>query len=276
MNIRHPSVAGSFYPGKPNALTDMLNNLYRAEEKKIDISLAGKNIIGGVVPHAGYVYSGYEAVHFFEVIKRSGQQFETIIIINPNHTGFGAYVEADSNDVWETPLGKVDLDKEYIELLGLPVSNQAQRREHSAEVMLPFLQHWLDYPIKIVPVCILRQNPQTAREVAGKIHVSNEKLGRRLLIIASSDFSHYVEPALGKKLDDLVLEEVRNLDSDRLYENVLENNISVCGYGPIMTLIEYAKLAVPEPKSTILARGNSGKSHPSSSVVDYVSILFYE
>lgn len=56
MNIRHPSVAGSFYPGKPNALTDMLNNLYRAEEKKIDISLAGKNIIGGVVPHAGYVY----------------------------------------------------------------------------------------------------------------------------------------------------------------------------------------------------------------------------
>jgi AmmeMemoRadiSam system protein B len=185
-------------------------------------------------------------------------------------------VEADSNDVWETPLGKVDLDKEYIELLGLPVSNQAQRREHSAEVMLPFLQHWLDYPIKIVPVCILRQNPQTAREVAGKIHVSNAKLGRRLLIIASSDFSHYVEPALGKKLDDLVLEEVRNLDSDRLYENVLENNISVCGYGPIMTLIEYAKLAVPEPKSTILARGNSGKSHPSSSVVDYVSILFYE
>jgi len=276
MNIRYPSVAGSFYPGTAQALTDMLDKLYRSEEKKIDTSLAGKDIIGGVVPHAGYVYSGYEAVHFFEIIKRSGKQYETILIINPNHTGYGAYVEADSSDLWETPLGSVELDSEFIGLLGLPVSDLAQRREHSAEVELPFLQHWLDYPFKIVPVCILRQDPRTAGEVAGKIHSANQKLKRRILIIASSDFSHYVEPQLGARKDDMVLKQVRNLDPDRLYETVRENNISVCGYGPIMTLIGYAKLAAREPKTTILARGNSGKTHPSNSVVDYVSILFYE
>jgi len=94
-------------------------------------------------------------------------------------------------------------------------------------------------------------------------------------VLASSDFSHYVEPGYGEQQDDLVLEEIKNLDSDRLYINVLENNISVCGYGPIMTLIEYAKLVSDQPKSTILSRGNSGKTAPSSSVVDYISILFY-
>jgi len=276
MSTRYPTVAGAFYPGTASALTGMLTSLFRAEEKKIDTTLAGKKIIGGVAPHAGYVYSGYEAVHLFENIKRSGRHYEMIIIINPNHSGYGAYVEADSNDSWETPLGAVDLDKEFIELLGLPVSNQAQRREHSAEVMLPFLQHRLDYPFKIVPVCMLRQSPQTAREVAGKIHAANQKLKRELLLIASSDFSHYVEPGFGRKQDELVLNEVKNLDSDRLYEQVVENNISVCGYGPIMTLIEYAKLAAHEPQTAILSRGNSGKTHPSNSVVDYVSILFYE
>lgn len=276
MSTRYPSVAGSFYPGTAQTLSDMLDKLFRSEEKKIDVSLAGKKIIGGVVPHAGYVYSGYEAVHFFEIIKRSVKKYETIIIINPNHTGYGAYAEADSNDSWETPLGAVNLDREFIELLGLPVSDQAQRREHSAEVMLPFLQHWLDYPFKIVPVCILRQNPPAARELAGKIHAANQKLKRNVLVIASSDFSHYVEPDFGRKQDDLVLKEVRNLNTDRLYEQVVENNISVCGYGPIMTLIEYTRLVSDQPQTTILSRGNSGKTHPSHSVVDYVSILFYE
>jgi len=275
MKTRQPSVAGSFYPGSALAVNELLEKLYNSEEKKIDTSLAARSIIGGVVPHAGYIYSGYEAVHFFEIIKQSGNQYDTIVIVNPNHSGLGAYAEADSSDYWETPLGKLGLDSEFIEAMNLPVSDLAQRREHSAEVMLPFLQRWLDYDFKIVPVCILRQNPETAREVAGKIHSVQQQSGKKILILASSDFSHFVEPRYGEEQDDLVLEEIKNLDSDRLYINVLENNISVCGYGPIMTLIEYAKLVSDQPKSTILARGNSGKTSPSSSVVDYISILFY-
>jgi AmmeMemoRadiSam system protein B len=276
MNIREAVVAGSFYPGSKSELTEQLNKLLAAEQDKIKTDLSVKEMIGAVVPHAGYIFSGYEAVHFFALLKKSGKEYDTFFILNPNHTGYGADIEVDNHDEWETPLGSTPLDQEFIRILDLPVAGLAQSREHSAEVILPFLQKWLDYPFKIVPICMLRQNPSTARETAQKIFDSNKKLNKKILVIASSDFSHYVDPESGAKKDDMVLREIDNLDSDALYDTVIKNRISVCGYGPIMTLIEYTKLVSENPKSTILARGNSGKTMPSSSVVDYVSILFYK
>ena len=276
MNTRKPVVAGSFYPGSKTELLNQLTNLYHAEKDKIKRDLAGKKMIGAVVPHAGYIFSGYESVHFFSLLKTSGKKYDTIFIINPNHTGYGADVEVDSHNAWETPLGITELDLDFIDEMDLPVAGMAQSREHSAEVILPFLQNWLDYPFKIVPVCILRQNPATSREIAQNIVNVNAQLKKNILLIASSDFSHYVDPESGARKDDLVLREVENLDSDALYHTVIENRISVCGYGPIMTLIEYARLVSDHPKSTVLARGNSGKTMPSNSVVDYVSILIYE
>ena len=276
MNIREAVVAGSFYPDSTGELTDLLEKLLTIEEDKIKTNLAAKDMIGGIVPHAGYVFSGYEAVHFFTLLKMSGIEYDTFIILNPNHTGYGADIEVDSNDEWETPLGSVPLDQDFIRALDLPVSDMAQSREHSAEVILPFLQKWLEYPFKIVPICILRQNPSSAREIAQKIFNANKKLNKKILLIASSDFSHYVDPASGVKKDDLVIKEIENMNPDALYETVIKNRISICGYGPIITLIEYAKLVSENPKSVILARGNSGKTMPSNSVVDYVSILFYK
>ncbi|KPK84024.1 MAG: hypothetical protein AMS27_11180, partial [Bacteroides sp. SM23_62_1] len=170
----------------------------------------------------------------------------------------------------------VETDTDFKHHLDLPVSDMAQLREHSGEIMLPLLQKWLTYPFKIVPVCILRQNPSTAKEIAEKIMNANKILKKKIFIIASSDFSHFVSPETGKEKDELVLKEIDNLDSNTLYETVVKNRISVCGYGPIMTLIEYAKLITGKPETTILARGHSGKTSPSSSVVDYVSIMFYE
>jgi len=276
MKIREPVVAGSFYPGTNSELTNQLDRLYMAEKDNLKKELARVSFIGAVIPHAGYVYSGYEAVHFFALLEMSGQKFDTVFIINPNHTGIGADVEIDHNDAWETPLGTINLDKEFIDILDLPVAGNAQSKEHSAEVILPFLQKWLDYQFKIVPVCILRQNPGTSREVAQKIVKANQQLNKKILIIASSDFSHYVNPQAGKENDDLVLKEIEKLNTDEVYDTVIQNRISVCGYGPIMTLMEYSKLVTDNPKTTILARGNSGKTTPSSSVVDYVSILFYK
>ena len=276
MNIRTPVVAGQFYPGSRKELTDQLNKLYLAEKDKIKTELAGKKMIGAVIPHAGYIFSGYEAVHFFHLLKMSEEKYDTIFIINPNHTGYGAEIEVDSHDAWETPLGTVKLDLDFIDAMDLTVASMAQSREHSAEVILPFLQKWLEYPFKIVPICILRQNPITSREIAQNILDANKKLNKKILLIASSDFSHYVDPESGARKDDMVLREIENLDSEKLYQTVIDNRISVCGYGPIMTLIEYAKGVSDDPGSTILARGNSGKTMPSGNVVDYVSILFYE
>ncbi len=275
MKIRTPTVAGAFYPGTPAEINQLIDRILGAEKEKIDYRYADREIIGCVVPHAGYVYSAYEAVHFFDIVRKSETRYDTFIIINPNHTGYGEYIEVDSEDAWETPLGIVSLDTEFARALDVPRSNRAQQQEHSAEVMLPLLQKFIPYDFRVLPISMLRQNPVSALELAEKIRNVNARLERKLMIIASSDFSHFESPADGRKKDDLVLEQIEKQDAEKLYDTVIQNRISVCGYGPIMTLIEYARLVCSKPQSTVLARGNSGKTRPSNSVVDYITILFY-
>jgi AmmeMemoRadiSam system protein B len=275
MNVRTPTVAGAFYPATPKEINRLLDRILDTEKDRIDYSFSKEQIIGCVVPHAGYVYSAYEAVHFFEILSRSETKYDTFIIINPNHTGYGEYIEIDSNDTWQTPLGEVPLDTELAGALDLPRSYRAQQQEHSAEVMLPLLQWFLDYEFRILPISMLRQNPVSALELAEKTRNANSTLNRRLMIIASSDFSHFESPSDGHRKDDLVLEQIEKQDPEKLYDTVIRNRISVCGYGPIMTLMEYSRLVCQEPQSAILARGDSGKTRPSNSVVDYITILFY-
>jgi len=263
MKTREAVVAGSFYPGSKKEIDSLLDRIYHHEKKNIRTSLSSKNLIGAVVPHAGYIFSAYEAIHVFEILKHSPIKFETFFIIHPNHSGYGQEIEVDSHDRWNTPAGFVEIDHDFVEHLDLPVSSTAQMSEHSGEVMLPFLRKWLSYPYKIVPVCMLRQHPDSARKVAEKIFQANKILNKKIFIIASSDFSHYVSPQTGKEKDDLVIKEIENLNSEQLYETVIKNRISVCGYGPIMTLIEYAKFTVKNPETVILARGHSGKTMPS-------------
>jgi AmmeMemoRadiSam system protein B len=276
MLTRLPVVAGSFYPGTKKEIDNLLDRIYSHEKPCIQISLSEKDLIGAVVPHAGYIFSAYEAVHVFDILSKSPVKYDTFFIINPNHTGYGQEIEVDSSKNWQTPLGSVPLDKDFVDNLNLPVSDTAQMREHSAEVMVPFLQKWLSYSFKIVPICIMSQNPLTSGEIAEKIYKANQQFKKKIFIIASSDFSHYINPEIGREKDSLVLNELEKMDSQHLYDTVIRNRISVCGYGPIMTLIEYAKLVSSKPETKILARGNSGKTMPSSSVVDYVSVLFYQ
>jgi len=275
MNVRTATVAGAFYPGSAKEIHNLVDHILEEEKPKINYHLADQDLIGCVVPHAGYIYSAYEAVHFFEIIRKSGNRYDTFIIINPNHTGYGEYIEVDSSDSWETPLGNVALDTEFADALDLPLSNRAQSQEHSAEVMLPLLQKFIPYDFRVLPISILKQNRHSALELAGKIHAANLQLDRNIMIIASSDFSHFETPADGHRKDDLVLAQIEKLDSEKLYDTVIKNRISVCGYGPIMTLMEYSKLIHKNPQSSILARGNSGKTRPSDSVVDYITILFH-
>jgi len=268
---REPAVAGMFYPANPNALSDQISDLLKSEKGRIKVELAKPEIIGGIVPHAGYIYSGYEAVHFFELIRQSGKQFETVVILNPDHQGFSPAFATPPHDEWITPLGSVEIDKELASFF--PTSQIAHRDEHSAEVMLPFIQTFFKN-IKILPISIGRPTPDVAKQLAQIINKAREETGKRLLIIASSDFSHYVSPEKGKILDDIAIDQIQKLDSEGLFQTIRKNGITVCGYGPIMTLIEYSLIITEKPKVNIAARGNSGKNSPSNSVVDYVTIIF--
>lgn len=276
MKTRQAAVAGRFYPVSKEEIAVQLDQILEKEKPSIDLSLSQKKIIGAVVPHAGYMYSAYQALHFFEILKHSQQQFDTFFIINPNHTGFGTEIALDENDCWETPFGKVDIDKDYYDFLDFSESEDAHRLEHSGEVMLPLLQYSLDYPFSIVPITMSNQNPANARFIAQNIKKANDRLKKKICIIASSDFSHFVNPDKGKELDNFVIEEILQLNPQGVYKQVQDKDISVCGFGPIMTLMEYAKLIATDPQIQTLKIGHSGEVIPSNEVVDYVSMLFYE
>lgn len=273
MKIRKSAVAGRFYPASKVDLIAQLDSITKKELPNINLELLKNQIIGGVVPHAGYMFSAYQAVHFFEIVKQSKQKFDTIVIVNPNHTGLGHEIAFDSNDLWETPLGQVSLDAEFGKSLGIDISDIEQKNEHSGEVMLPFLQYFFDFDYKIVPITLSNQTFKNAKFLAEKLWKSSTLLKRKILLIASSDFSHFLSPEAGREKDAFVLEHIITLDSQAIEKVVRKKNISVCGFGPIMTLIEYAKLVGSNPKAEILKIGHSGEIIPSHEVVDYVSIL---
>lgn len=274
-NVRKPAVAGRFYPSGKNELIELMNEIYEKEKSNIDLSLASKEFYGAVVPHAGYIFSAYQAIHFFHLLKNPKNKFDTFIIINPNHTGFGEKISMDSHSEWESPMGNIEQDMEFIEALGFPVSDIAHQQEHSGEVMLPLLQHFVPYAFKIIVITLSKQDPEQARLLARRIKDSSEKLKRKVVVIASSDFSHFKDVKAGFMLDELVLEQIKNQDIEKLYETVKAYDISVCGYGPIMCLMEYSSLK-GDYATKVMARGHSGQIIPSEKVVDYISILFYQ
>jgi len=274
--IRKPAVAGLFYPADKGELVKMINNIVENENSNFDFSYSGHKIIGGIVPHAGYLYSGHHAVHFFKILQESDQPIDTIVILNPNHRGIGPDIALDSHSIWGTPLGATNIDKAFYKALDIETSSLAHEDEHSGEVMIPFINYFLPEKIKIAPISMFDQSYESAVALAKKINKASSLTGKKIIIIASSDFSHYATPDEGYKLDNLVLEKIEKLDAKGVREVIINNNISVCGYGPIMTLIEYSKIKYSKPITHILSRGNSGQISPSTRVVDYITTLFFE
>ena len=273
--IRNPFVAGRFYPGTAQEIKDLIERIRLTELSGIKYELADKNIYGAILPHAGHLYSGYETVHFFEILHGTKQIFESFVIVHPIHRGVAPEYACDASERWSTPQGEVCLDTEFIEQSGIPVSSEQQKWEHSAEVLLPFMQYFIPYSFKIIPIGISHQTPEIAETISQHLVNAMRKTERKICLIASSDFTHYVDPEKGKCMDEKVLEKIKNNDPEGIFRVIKDNNITVCGFGPIMTIIYYLKKMADDFKTTILRRGHSGEVVPSESVVDYISILFH-
>ena len=276
MQVRAPYVAGKFYPRNKFDLTKLIKEIKRTERRKINYKIPLSWIIGGIVPHAGYEFSGFEAIHFYEILRKSKKRYDTIVIVFPNHTGYGSDIALDSNDFWETPIGLTELDAEFQEEMGLEISPEAHKYEHSGEVILPMLQYVLSFPFKIVPVAIREQNLVNSRKIAASIYEAEMKLDRKVLLLASTDFSHFVSPKEGIEQDDYAIEQIMDFNSEDLENVVRDRKISMCGSGSVMTLLEYSLIKSAAPKIELLTRGNSSKRYPSMEVVDYASFLVYE
>lgn len=268
-------VAGKFYPGSEKEINELIGTIIRKEEEHIDFDPADKKIIGAILPHAGHVYSGYQTVHFFEALQKSQQEIESFLILHPFHRGGIKDYASDENDAWNTPLGDIRLDIEFIKEMDIFTSSDMHKWEHSAEVIVPFIQHYNFGDKSLIPIGISWQHPEGAKEIAHKIFSTNKELNRKLCILASSDFSHFVDPEEGEIQDQKAIDKIMELDPEGLYHTVIDNNISVCGYGPIMALIYYCRFLDENVKVHILARGHSGQVSPGKDVVDYISMIFY-
>lgn len=277
--IRKPAVAGLFYELDPESLRKQIewcfyNSLGPGSIPKIGNK---REIKGVMTPHAGYIYSGPVAAHTYHDIVEDGFP-ETFVILCPNHTGMGSGLSTMASGTWETPLGNVQIDEEFADHMitntGILDSDpSAHLKEHSAEVQLPFLQYFQD-DFKFVPVTMWMQDIQTATELGTAIHQAIEELDRDVVVIASTDLTHYQPKDTAYRQDMQVLDAVEKLDEKMMMTHVIEMNISMCGYGPVAaTLVASKKMGAAncEIKKYATSGDTTGDQ---SSVVAYASAVF--
>lgn len=272
--IREPAVAGLFYSSSPAGLKEQVNSCFshRFGPGKSSSNKSEK-IIAGVVPHAGYAYSGPCAAHLYSRIPNG---VKTVVILGPNHTGLGSGISISDADFWQTPFGKIELDagmrskilddSRIIDCEGL-----AHLREHSIEVQLPFLQSVLG-DFRIVPLCLMGGDSETCLEVGRAIAKAFSGM-KNVLLLASTDFSHYVSQDEAGKKDSLAIDKILKLDPEGVLETVEKLDISMCGPMATASVLFAAKL-LGAKKAELLKHYTSGEitGEYSQGVVGYASL----
>jgi AmmeMemoRadiSam system protein B len=278
--IRRPTVAGQFYEGDAEALRAQIKGcfLHTIGPKKLpqpNFHNHPRNIVGLICPHAGYLYSGPVAASAYYELASDGKP-DTVVLLGPNHTGYGTALSLMREGVWQTPLGKVEIDIKMADSIlnetsVVDVDDLAHRYEHSLEVQLPFLQFLYGDSFKIVPICFLMQDYESAVEVGRALEEALD--ATNTVVIASSDMTHYEPAKVAAKKDQAALQAVTEMDAKRFYETIENQNITACGYAPITALITYANGVCA--KAQLLNYHNSGDiTGDNSSVVGYAAVCF--
>ncbi|HKM60160.1 MAG TPA: AmmeMemoRadiSam system protein B [Candidatus Bathyarchaeia archaeon] len=278
--IRRPTVAGQFYEADAEELRAQIKSCFLhkigpQELPKVNQNTHPRSIVGLICPHAGYMYSGPVAASAFYELAKDGKP-NTVVLLGPNHTGYGSALSMMREGVWQTPLGKVEIDTALADQIRqetsiIEVDDVAHRYEHSIEVQLPFLQFLYGDAFKIVPICFLMQDYESAVEVGGALEEALDTAN--VVVIASSDMTHYETAKKASEKDQAALKAVTDLDAKRFYDIVEAQNITACGYAPITALITYANGVCAKAK--LLNYHNSGDiTGDHSSVVGYAAVSF--
>jgi len=278
--IRRPTQAGAFYEGDAEALKAQIENCFLKEfgPKKLPaVNKSGpRRVIGLVCPHAGYMYSGSVAANAYYELAQDGKP-DTVVVLGPNHTGYGSALAVMNEGFWRTPLGDVEIDGETAnqivrETRLVDVDDVAHRFEHSIEVQLPFLQYLYGSAWKFVPICFQMQDLSSAVEVGNAlVEVLADK---NAVVIASSDMTHY-EPQRSASTKDLAaLKAVEAMDEKRFYSIIEAQNVTACGYGPISAVIASAKGLGAKEAKLLCYKSSGDVTGDYSSVVGYAAVSF--
>lgn len=262
--MRAPAVSGQFYPRSKNDLESQISRCFAG------VPSIEKAVLGAVVPHAGYMYSGNTAAYVYSSLPKA----DTFVLLGPNHTGYGSPVSV-SSETWSTPLGEVNSDVDFIRALPrkiIDLDESAHKYEHSIEVQLPFLQYrFRDFGI--VAICMGMQDEETATEVGTEVAEAVHKVNKKVVIIASSDFTHYKPDKVARENDAYFIEPILDMDISAFYKRLYERNASVCGYGAIAAMLT-ATMNLGAKKASLLKYSTSGDTAGDlDAVVGYAGIV---
>ena len=274
--IREPVVAGQFYPGVKEDVQKMIKYCYEHKYGPgTQLIKPRKKVFGIICPHAGYIYSGPTACHSYKSI--SSQNPELVIIIGPNHFGIGRDAATMIDAKWRTPLGLVQVDSEAVQEIEkkskiIEIDNYSHSQDHSLEVQVPMLQSTLSNEFQILPIILLAQDLDTARDVGNAISEIAKK--KNSIIVGSSDFTHYEENSFAHLQDKALIEPILEMDVERFYHVLKEKRVTACGFGAIASTIIACK-NLGATKGELLSYATSGDvSGDTNSVVGYGAIKF--
>ena len=238
--MRHPAVAGRFYPGDADELRDTIDWCFDHPlgPGRPGSSDGTRTIASVMAPHAGYVCSGMTAAHAYRAIAEDGIP-DLYVVIGPDHYGTAMGRTVLCSDDFMTPFGVCRADREVCSKLAeiFPDSSRAHAREHAVEVQLPFIQY-IDPDPRIVAITMGDQSPRSAMELASVLR--EVCAGRDVIVIASTDMSHYIPKEDATRLDGMVLDRIADMDVAGMYRTVYENRVSMCGYGPTAVAMLFA------------------------------------
>lgn len=265
--VRQPAVAGKFYSNDPIRLREELLVLVpEGPSRKVQ---------GIIAPHAGYIYSGKAAGEVYAAVRVP----DTVLVLGPNHTGMGAPAALAPGGEWLTPLGPVPVNSRLCDLIlkhapSVREDATAHRLEHSLEVQIPFLQY-KNTQVSIAALCLALPDFDSISRLGEGIARAITELGEEVLIVASSDMTHYESAETARAKDGVALAMVANLDPEGLWEVCREHDISMCGVIPAVAML-VASRALGATKSRLVRYTNSGEVNgDTESVVAYAAVTVY-
>ena len=276
--VRPPAVAGQFYRGEAAQLRAEIEACYRhrlGPGELPEVNEAGpRRIVGLVSPHAGYFYSGATAAQGFYKLAEDGRP-DLVVIIGPAHRPGLVTAAIQTSGAWATPLGETPVDGETaLELAAAcPVLSEATAEmeyEHSLEVQLPFLQHLYGAGLRIVPIMMVSQDWETARDIGAALAQVCES--RDVVIVASTDMTHQRPAQLAREQDMMLVAYMEQLDARGLLEARARQAITMCGYGPTAAMLVAAR-EWGAGQGKLVAYSNSGDVQAMPTVVGYVSLV---
>lgn len=272
--IRTPAVTGMFYPADGADLITELERCFGNEVVSVSCDLSYP--VGLISPHAGYIYSGQVAAAGYAKLAQFGRP-QSIIILGANHTGAGGEISLYQAGSWRTPLGLVPIDSTFVTRLldrtkKVQIAEEAFQREHSHETQLPFLQYLYGPQISFVPICVKAAPLSSLIEVGQAIA---DLIGtRKIIVVASSDFTHFEPQKKAKDLDYQAIERIIALDIDKFYTELRQHRLSICGAGAIVILMVIARQLELFQVELVDYHTSGDISGDWQSVVGYASIIF--